>query len=83
MTHYKVINRTTRQTQIFNAKEYANFFGYLGGGKYRNNRNNYAVSTTLSPKDTERNNLIDTIGFVVFSLGLSIGFSTLIFQIIK
>tara|TARA_R100000655_G_scaffold90012_2_gene130555 strand:- start:869 stop:1126 length:258 start_codon:yes stop_codon:yes gene_type:complete len=72
MTYYKVTNRTTRKTQIFNASEYANFFGYLGNGKYRNDFSNYAVSTTLNPKDKAFNSFLDSLAFACFGLAFII-----------
>jgi len=74
MTYYKVINRATRNEQIFSKKEMENFFysGLEKGKKPLNNWRDYAVSQTLSPKHKALNNFIDAIAISCFSLAFVI-----------
>ena len=54
-THFKVINRVTKEEQIFNSKEFKRFFHceydhQTKTIKYNNDMNDYAYST-LQPKE--------------------------------
>ena len=55
MTQFKVINRVTREEQIFNSKEFKRFFyceydPQTQKVKYNNQLNDYAISS-LQPKE--------------------------------
>ena len=62
MNHYKVINRRTKKTQIFNAEELARFTRL-------NNFRDYAITNTLSPTDASFNRFADAVGLSCFGLG--------------
>ena len=86
MTYYKVTNRTTRQEQIFTNDEVLQFFKCTyrdNKAHYKNDIKNYAISQTLSPKDTQINKFIDTIAVSLFSVAFVILISNIIFEIIK
>lgn len=61
MTYFKVVNRETRQEQIFTNDELNTFL-------VKNKFNDYAISRTLSPKDKQINEVIDTIAVSCFSV---------------
>ena len=61
MTYFKVVNRETRQAQIFTNDELSTFL-------VKNKFNDYAISKTLSPKDKAFNDVLDTIAISCFSL---------------
>ena len=73
MSQFKVINRTTREEQIFNSKELETFF-YCEYDiktqkvKYRNKFNDYAISSIKS----EARKLLDAFVISICSLGLII-----------
>ena len=86
MNYYKVTNRTTRQEQIFSNDEALKFFKCTyrdNKAHYKNDIRNYAISQTLSPKDTQIQNFINTVAISFFSVALVILISNFIFEIIK
>ena len=80
MTYYKVINRETRNAQIFSQEEMQNFFysGLEKGKKPLNDWKDYAVSTTESPQDKEILKFINTIAISLFSVACVILISNFI-----
>jgi len=86
MNYYKVVNRTTRQEQIFSNDEALKFFKCTWRGNkphYKNNIKDYAISQTLSPKDRQINNFIDTLAVSFFSVAFVILISNIVFDFIK
>lgn len=61
MRYFKVTNRETRNAQILNDVEFSVFFK-------KNNIRDYAIYKSLSPKDKQINNFIDTIATALFSV---------------
>ena len=74
MTYFKVVNRQTRQAQIFTNDELNTFLS-------KNNFNDYAISRTLSPKDKAFNDVVDTILVSSFSLAIIVLTTELITRI--
>ena len=63
MLYYKVTNRTTRKSLILNESEFVKFF-------CKNNFRDYATEKTLSPKDQQINDFINTIAISLFSVAM-------------
>jgi len=61
MRYFKVTNRETRNAQILNNEEFSSFFK-------KNNIRDYAIYKTLSPKDKQINDFIDSVAISFFSL---------------
>ena len=61
MRYFKVTNRETRNAQILNNEEFSLFFK-------KNNIRDYAIYKTLSPKDKQINDFIDSVAISFFSL---------------
>lgn len=74
MTYFKVVNRETRQAQIFTNDELNTFLS-------KNSFNDYAISRTLSPKDKAFNDVVDTILVSSFSLAIIVLTTELITRI--
>jgi hypothetical protein len=71
MTQFRVINRTTREEQVFNSKELKTFFyceydHQTGKIKYKNQWTDYAISS-VKPKSES---FLEVLGFGL--LGLTI-----------
>lgn len=82
MNYYKVTNRTTRKELIFTNDEVLQFFKCTyrdNKAHYKNDIKNYAISQTLSPKDKEISNFIDTVAISCFALA----FIVLITEIVR
>ena len=75
MLYYKVTNRTTRKSLILNESEFLQFF-------CKNNFRDYATEKTLSPKDQEINDFINTIAISLFSVAMVVLISNIITKFI-
>jgi len=69
-TLFKVTNRQSRKSQIFNSEEVNNFFRYLGNGKYQNYFKDYALSTYNPNKNLDIFTWVLITGFVAISVSL-------------
>lgn len=70
---FKVINRTTREEQVFNSEEINKFFYCVYDKqtdkiKYNNNIRDYAISHYKSDSNSEIWKFIDSVFFAVCSL---------------
>lgn len=65
MRYFKITNRETRNAQTLTELELTTFFK-------KNNVRNYAVSQTLSPKDKNYNDVLDTLAISCFALAFII-----------
>jgi len=70
---FRVINRTTREEQVFNSKELKRFFNceydsQTGKIKYNNEHKDYAISYVKPKTETA----LEIIGFSCFGLALII-----------
>ena len=70
---FRVINRTTREEQVFNSKELKRFFhceydSQTGKIKYNNEHKDYAISCVKPKTETA----LEIIGFSCFGLALII-----------
>lgn len=61
MRYFKVTNRETRNAQILNDVEFAVFFK-------KNDIRDYAIYKSLSPKDKQINNFIDSVATSLFAV---------------
>jgi|TARA_R110000824_G_scaffold379388_1_gene571355 hypothetical protein len=69
MTQFRVINRTTREEQVFNSREFQRFFHceydkQTEKIKYNNNLSDYAVSEVKSQKNKLLNAIVISAGAV-------------------
>jgi hypothetical protein len=82
MTQFKVINRVTREEQIFNSKEFKRFFycefdHKTGKLKYNlNDMNDYAITQVKQPKET----LLEVLGFSFLGIAIVILVTKIIMQ---
>lgn len=74
MRYFKVTNRETRNAQILNDVEFAVFFK-------KNNIRDYAIYKSLSPKDKQINDFIDTIASSLFAVAFIVLATELITRI--
>lgn len=65
MRYFKVTNRETRNAQILNDVEFSVFFK-------KNDIRDYAIYKSLSPKDKQINNFIDSVAISCFGLAFII-----------
>ena len=73
MTQFKVINRTTKEEQVFNSKEFKRFFHceydpQTGKIKYNNDMNDYSYSQVRQPEET----WLEVLGFSFLGLAIVI-----------
>lgn len=61
MRYFKVTNRETRNAQILNDVEFSVFFK-------KNDIRDYAIYKSLSPKDKQINNFIDSVATSLFAV---------------
>tara|TARA_R110001583_G_scaffold166635_2_gene319384 strand:+ start:206 stop:457 length:252 start_codon:yes stop_codon:yes gene_type:complete len=81
MTQFKVINRTTREEQVFNSREFQRFFHceydpQTEKIKYNNHINDYAISQIKSKKET----LLDSIVISAVAIGVIICVTKIVMQ---
>ena len=75
MYYYKVTNRTTRKSLILNESEFVQFF-------CKNNFRDYATEKTLSPKEKQFNDFINTIAISLFSVAIIVLITNIITKFI-
>ena len=78
---FKVINRTTREEQVFNSKELKRFFHceydkQTKTIKYNNQINDYAISSVKQPKET----LLEVFGLSFLGIAIVILVTKIIMQ---
>jgi hypothetical protein len=78
---FKVINRTTREEQVFNSKELKRFFHceydkQTKTIKYNNQINDYAISSVKQPKET----LLEVLGLSFLGIAIVILVTKIIMQ---